>query len=181
MLYTYRTATHSSTGVSPYELMFGRCAHKPSLHENTAHDVTSYQDQLRAKLAQLYDFVELNNVQASTHQKRHFDQSTQPRTFTVGDLVWLSVPTADKLQPKLEGEWVIQSVQSKINDGKRTKTVHINRLRPRLQTGTSTLLVDQLPTPTWEPPSVEHIIDDESTPQPRYSTRIRQPPDCYRP
>ena len=152
VLYTYRTATHSSTGVSPYELMFGRCAHKQPLHENTAHDVTSYQDQLRAKLAQLYDFVELNNVQASTHQKRHFDQSTQPRTFTVGDLVWLSVPTAGKLEPKWEGEWVIQSVQSKINDGKRTKTVHINCLRPRLQTGTSTLLVDQLPIPTWEPP-----------------------------
>ena len=87
VLYAYRTATHSSTGVSPFELMFGHCAHKPPLHENTAHDVTSYQDQLRAKLAQLYDFVELNNVQASTHQKHHFDQITQPRTFTVGDLM----------------------------------------------------------------------------------------------
>ena len=75
----------------------------------------------------------------------------------------------------------VSPVTYAINDGKRTKTVHINCLRPRLQTGTSTLLVDQLPTPTWEPPSVEHIIDDESTPQPRYPTRIRQPPDCYRP
>ena len=168
VLYAYRSATHSSTGVSPFELMFGRCALKPPLHTNTAHDVTSYQDQLRAKLAQLYDFVELNNVQASSHQKHYFDQRTQPRTFQVGDSVWLSIPTAGKLEPKWEGEWVIQSVQSPvtytINDGKRTKTVHINRLRPRLQR--STLLVDQSPHHTWEPPSVEHITYDESNHQP---------------
>ena len=163
--------------------MFGRCALKPPLHTNTAHDVTSYQDQLRAKLAQLYDFVELNNVQASSHQKHYFDQHTQPRTFQVGDSVWLSIPTAGKLEPKWEGEWVIQSVQSPvtytINDGKRTKTVHINRLRPRLQR--STLLVDQSPHHTWEPPSVEHITYDESNHQPRYPTRVRPPPDRYRP
>ena len=76
VLYAYRTAVHASTGVSPFELMFGRSAHKPPLHTNSAHDVISYQDQLHAKLAQLYDFVELNNVQASSHQKHHFDQST---------------------------------------------------------------------------------------------------------
>ena len=53
VLYAYRSATHLSTGVSPFELIFGRCALKPPLHTNTAHDVTSYQDQLRAKLATL--------------------------------------------------------------------------------------------------------------------------------
>ena len=165
--------------------MFGRSAHKPPPHINSAHDVTSYQDQLRAKLAQLYDFVELNNVQASSHQKHHFDQSTQSRTFTIGDPVWLSIPTAGKLEPKWEGEWLIQSVQSPvtytINDGKKTKTVHINRLRPRLQTGTNSNLANQLPHQTWEPPSVEHFIYDDSPHQPRYPSRVRQPPDRYQP
>jgi len=101
------------------------------------HDAISYQDHLRAKLAQLYDFVEVNNIQASRQQKQHFDRVTQPRTFTVGDMVWLSIPTAGKLDPKWEGGWVIQSVQSPItytiNDKRRTKTVHINRLGPRIQ------------------------------------------------
>ena len=83
VLYAYRTAVHSSTGVSPFELMFGRCAHKPPLTTRHSYDVTSYQDQLRAKLAQLYDFVELNNVQACGHQKCNFDRSTQLRTFSV--------------------------------------------------------------------------------------------------
>ena len=55
VLYAYRTAVHSSTGVSPFELMFGHCAYKPPLTTRRSYDVTSYQDQLRAKLAHLYD------------------------------------------------------------------------------------------------------------------------------
>jgi len=69
VLYAYRTAVHSSTEVSPFELMFGHCTHKPPLCSKSAHDVISYQDQFCSKLAQLYDFVEFNNVQASSHQK----------------------------------------------------------------------------------------------------------------
>ena len=186
VLYAYRTATHSSTGVSPFELMFGRCAHKPPLSNKMAHDVISYQDQLRAKLAHLYDFVELNNVEASHHQKRNFDQHAQSRTFSVGDTVWLSIPTAGKLDPKWEGEWVIQSVQSPvtytIHDGRRTRTVHINRLRPRLQpVANTTITPTHLPQQTWQPPSVDHIVYSENICQPRYPTRVRRPPERYQP
>ena len=100
VLCAYRTAAHSSTGVSFFELMFGRCAHKPPLNTRSAHDVTSYQDQLRAKLAYLYDFVEVNNVEASDHQKHQFNKNARSRTFIQGDPVWLSIPTAGKLDPK---------------------------------------------------------------------------------
>ena len=41
VLYTYRTTVHMSTGVSPFELMFGRCAHKPPIPSSMAYDVTS--------------------------------------------------------------------------------------------------------------------------------------------
>ena len=83
-------------------------------HLFPGYDVLSYQDQLRTKLAQLYDFVELNNAQASSQQKLHFDRVTQARTFVVGDLVWLSITTAGKLDPKWEKGWTVQSVQSPI-------------------------------------------------------------------
>jgi len=76
-LYAYRTAFHSSTGVSPFELMYGCCAHKLPLSTRTAHDVISYQDHFLAKLPELYDFVQLNDVKASSQQKHYFDHGTQ--------------------------------------------------------------------------------------------------------
>ena len=46
-------------------------------------------------------------------------------------------PTAGKLNPKWEGKWRIQSIQGPttytITDGDRTRTVHINCLRHRIQ------------------------------------------------
>ena len=36
VLYAYRIAVHTSTGVSPFELMFGRCAHKPPIPSSMA-------------------------------------------------------------------------------------------------------------------------------------------------
>lgn len=90
--------------------MFGRCAHKPPLSTRSARDVTSYQDQLRAKLANLYDFVEVNNVEASNHQKHQFDKNAQSQTFIQGDPVWLSIPTAGKLDPKWKGNWVYNTI-----------------------------------------------------------------------
>ena len=107
------------------------------------------------------DFVEAHNTQASSRQKQYFDQHTRARSFVVGDPVWLSIPTAGKLDPRWEGEWIIQAVVSPttytIHDGYRTKTVHIDRLRPRLQ------------------------ADDHNLPASRYPTRDRRPPDRYRP
>ena len=55
VLYAYRTAVHSTTGVSPFELMFGR---QPTLNlvelsDVSAFDPSSYQAQLQAKLAEL--------------------------------------------------------------------------------------------------------------------------------
>ena len=47
-------------------IMFGRCAYKPSIISKVAHDATSYQHQLQAKLSQLMDSVKAHNIQASS-------------------------------------------------------------------------------------------------------------------
>ena len=75
----------------------------------TAHDPSSYHGQLLSKLAQLRDFVETNIAEKAHHQKISYDHHVKTRSFQVGDSVWLSIPTAGKLDPRWEGKWVVHS------------------------------------------------------------------------
>ena len=90
ILFAYRTAVHTSTGISPFELMFGRPPVKHQFPPTTAYDAVSYQSKLRSKLSQLSDFVETHLIQAAQKQKSTYDHNTLQRPFTVGDQVWLA-------------------------------------------------------------------------------------------
>ena len=130
VLYAYRTSVHASTGISPFVLMFGRHPRSMPFAKLNEFDSLSYPAHLQAKHAELRDFVEANLAEAEHHQKSVYDQHTSSRSFSAGYPVWLSVPTAGKLDPRREGEWVIKSVKSplsmEITNGKNTKVVHTN-------------------------------------------------------
>ena len=53
LLFAYRTAVHSTTGVSPFEMMFGRSPHIADFPSVTAFDAGSYPHKLQAHLAEL--------------------------------------------------------------------------------------------------------------------------------
>lgn len=188
VLYAYRTSVHSSTGAPPFLLMYGRNPSSTPFSKSPAFDALSYPAHLQAKFAELHDFVETNLAAAAHNQKQTYDQHTATPSFTAGEPVWLSVPTAGKLDPKWEGEWVIKSVKSPINmeidNGRNTKVVHTNRLRHRnvptntsLQSDPSTNVRDQ----PWEPPTVDHVYvpPPTATVPRRYPQRQHRAPDRY--
>ena len=135
-MFAYRTSVHVCTRVTPFSLMFGRVLQTSLLAAATAFEPGSYSAQLHAKPANLRLFVETNLLEAATAQKQYYDIHTKERVFHQGDLMWLSIPTARKLNPQWEGGWTIQEILSLVNaktsDGQRIRVVHFNRLRHRV-------------------------------------------------
>ena len=145
VLYAYRTTTHTSTKVTPFQLMYGRDSCITSdLEVGTSHDPTSYEIFLCEKLAKLRDFVEGDAAREQCRQKEYYDREAHFSTlskFNTGDSVLLSIPQRGvdrKLRDRWEGGWTISKVEGPVDiqirhlDG-RTKVTHINRLQHHVQ------------------------------------------------
>jgi len=157
------------------------------------YDTLSYPAQLQAKLSELQDLVHSNLTQSAHSQKCHYDQHAKEHTFIPGDPVWLSIPTAGKLDPMWEGEWVIKPIKGpitvEIGCGKWTKVVHINRLSYHYIPGSQNATVSdpEINRETtdinheasdWPPPLLDHVIlPMEQAETPLYPQCYRRQPD----
>jgi hypothetical protein len=171
-LYAYRTAVHSSTRVSPFMLMYGREPSSGVLVQPSGYDVSDFSTVLQSKLSHLQDLVEAHNTEAAHRQKLYYDRRSGERCFKIGDLVWLSIPTAGKLDPHWDGKWSVKSVKTpltlEITDGDKTKVVHVNRLRQRIVPSSTNKeepsgQVLQESHPNWEAPQIDHVEMPAST------------------
>lgn len=101
VLYAYRISCHSSTGVSPYMLLYGK--DPPNLRglSQHAYNSLSHPATLQARLAELFTQTSHRQLLAKSHLM--IDQHTSLPYFKQGQSVWLSVPTAGKLDPRWEG------------------------------------------------------------------------------
>ena len=133
ILYAYCTAIHLSTGFTPFEVMYGRSPQQALFEQMHFFDTDSHHHHLQAKLAEMHDFVEANFIESASRQRDHYNKHFQTGKFTVGDKVWLFIPTAKKLDPRWDGRWTITALKGLLNmeisDGTVSKVVHVNWLR----------------------------------------------------
>ena len=96
LLFAYRTMVHSSTGETPFFLLYGRDAKLPtalnfySPRPKTPVIYSDYGTVLFKELKLIRDIARKNIQQAQSTQKKQYDKSTHPVTVQEGDLVMIN-------------------------------------------------------------------------------------------
>jgi len=105
LLHAYNTTTHTSTGYSPYFLMFGRKPNLPidAFLQNTSKP-DNYLEEMKTRLQDAYRIAGENCDQARQHQKKNYDRKVRGGTPEVGDSV-LVRKLGFTGKHKLEDKW----------------------------------------------------------------------------
>ena len=101
LLFAYREVPQSSTGFSPFELLYGRQVMGPldllreawgNPRPTETNSILAYVLKMRDKMEEMASLVEDNMHQAQQTQARWYDQSARQRSFTPGQQVLLLLP-----------------------------------------------------------------------------------------
>ena len=114
LLFVYRTTKHSTTKLSPYEILFGQNPISPHLTippVTVIHNPGDYSGQLQRKLLELTEMVESNIVETASRQKESY-KCREPAKLKVGQQVLLDDPTKGKLDPRWTGPWEVEEIRS---------------------------------------------------------------------
>lgn len=95
----------------------------------------SYYQILRYKLQSCYALARRNLLASKGRSKQYYDKNTRPLTFHVGDKVLLKSDNRKHKPTELfSGPYIVTKISSPANTtikiGKRSITVHNNRLKP---------------------------------------------------
>ena len=124
LMMAYRATPQESTGHTPNELMFGREVYMPvdvqvgSPETDVPKDESSYVEELRVHLENVYDLARENLGASAVKQKRYYDLRAIDEPFAKGDLVWMVNKSRRKGKcPKLQPKWLgPMQVTDRLND-----------------------------------------------------------------
>ena len=151
LLFAYREVPQSSTGFSPFELLYGRTVNGPldvlkqtwEVKDSQEESVILHVLSVREKLSRMH---ELAKQKAQAKQKQWYDRNAREREFAVGDYVLVLLPTeSSKLLAQWQGPYVVSKRIGQVNYGvimnnrrRSYRVFHVNMLRKwNLPSGTS--------------------------------------------
>ena len=145
LLFAYREVPQSSTGFSPFELLYGRPVRGPldiiketwEVEKNSSENVISHVMSMREKIEEMMEIVQENLKNSQTRQKLWYDKTARERCFQPGEEVLVLMPTTtNKLYAQWQGPYRILCRTGAVNyiidmhdKQKRKRNFHINMLR----------------------------------------------------
>ena len=190
ILFAYRETPHTTTGLSPFELTFGRCLKGPldvlqkewTGSSSKSTDIVSYLTDTYERLEKASAAATHMETAAKESMKTYYDKGTRCQLFQVGDLVLILKPsTKVKLHAQWQGPYTIVTRLSdttytvrKLNSNGKTRTYHTNFLK-RWESPSAVCMLAITPEEMEDLPSWEmHPEEGEVSVGPEISQTQRQ-------
>uniref|UniRef100_A0A8C5MX72 Integrase catalytic domain-containing protein n=1 Tax=Leptobrachium leishanense TaxID=445787 RepID=A0A8C5MX72_9ANUR len=180
LLFAVREVLQSSTGFSPFEILYGRHPRgivdilRETWEEQVAQgtNLVQHVEQMRERMARIAPLVHEHMKQAQDAQKRHYDKKAVAREFNKGDRVMVLVPTTEsRLLAQWQGPYEILDKVSPVNyrvsqpnRRKKEAILHINLLK-RWRDREACLVAVGDPMVSWQPPEQTVMISSDRTPE----------------
>ena len=142
VVFAYRSSIHSTTGFSPFDIVYGRKAVLPDdiQYELVKSKDGDYNDSLKQRLSDIKEKVYKRTLAAKRTQKKQYDKSINFESYEVGNRVRFYNPNHKPgLSAKLTHRWskavtVIEKISELLynlvdEETGKHKIIHFNRLK----------------------------------------------------
>ena len=193
LLFAYREVPQSSTGFSPFELVYGRAVRGPldvlrevwETDHRSNESVVSHVLSMREKLAHMTCLVEKNLSEAQKQQKRWYDRKAVERSFENGDQVLVLLPSdTSKLLARWQGPYKVLRRVGKVDylvdmhdTRKRKRILHVNMLQRWYSPSVTDSFSAEDIADDWEENDVPVWKEGASDQQPKIGTQLN---NCQR-
>ncbi|GFX76899.1 hypothetical protein TNCV_3279341 [Trichonephila clavipes] len=191
LLFAYREIPQTLTGVSPYQLVYGRLPSRPmsilkefwtgerEIPTSGARSVEEYLRQLQKKLQDAHEIASGNSTKNPERMTSHYNLRSREKSFSVGNEVLILMPSSTH---KLLNTWtgpakVVSLIRPhcclvQMEDGS-TRELHINKLRPYISRVDHVGVIFDQDSDFGE---LHYVPTDKET-QPKIGIELNQMPD----